>query len=136
MPEYVTPVDAETIAIGYLTDADELSADVSGRLPPGFRRGDSHLRIVRVGGVARDHGWLDRARLQVDAYASDEIAAFELAAVALRLLLELPAAVDPDVAVVTDVRQDLGLRNAADLEHDGAPRYLFGVVLSVHPPRS
>ena len=135
MPEVLPPVDAETVAIAALTagaTGGGGSTPVAGKLPRGFAAGGRAVRITRVGGTPVDHlAYLDRARLQVECYAADAIAAHQLAAGAVVELLGLR---DQEVAggVVTDVRQDLGLRNFPDPLTD-APRYLFGVVLYVHP---
>lgn len=133
------PIDLETVAIDYLSARvlllDELGGDaqrVSGRLPRGFQKGDLAVRITRTGGLPVDHlGHLDRARLTVECYAGDDLAAYRLAG---RTLVELRTleAENVDGGVVTAVEQDLALRRLPEPTTD-APRYLFGVVLYGHP---
>lgn len=139
MPAVVDPADAELVAIVALRDnVDALSeTTVSGEIPSGWQRGDLHVRVVRIGGT-RDHpGWLDRARLQVEVFAATAIEAHDVAAACLNVLyrLGLGDLAAPAGAVVTGIREELGLANRPDPD-TGSPRYLFAVVLTVHPARA
>ena len=137
-PTTLPPLDLETLAIEYASARPailELVGDaerVSGRLPRGWTKGDVAVRMTRVGGMPVDHlGHLDRCRLQVEAFAGDDL---EACALAGRVLVELRTLEGQKVdgGVVTAVDQDLGLRRQPDPITD-APRYLFGVVLYGHP---
>lgn len=145
-PTNLLPLDLETVAIEYLSGRADLlellggdAELVSGKLRRGWTKGDLAVRIVRVGGTPVDHvGHLDRARLQVEAFAGDDLAAHDLAAralVELRTLEGRKVEVGAARGVVTAVEQDLGLRRQPDPITD-APRYLFGVVLYGHPTAS
>lgn len=138
-PPTLPPLDLETLAIAYLSARPELlelvggdAERVSGRLPRGWTKGDVAVRMTRVGGTPVDHlGHLDRCRLQVEAFAGDDLEACKLAGRALVELRTLEGQ-KVDGGVVTAVDQDLGLRRQPDPVTD-APRYLFGVVLYGHP---
>jgi hypothetical protein len=134
--ELLAPVDAESLAIDYLNDGGDL-APASGKRPHDWQAGDPWIRVTRIGGVPNDGiGHLDRARLQVEAYDADEPTAFASAGAALTKLRLLPSSgFEFAGAVVTGVDQDLGMTNSPDPE-TGADRYLFGVVLYVHPVES
>jgi hypothetical protein len=136
------PPDLETVAIEWLSTSTELvellgSADfVAGKLRRGFTKGDRAVRITRTGGTpdpAAD-GWLDRARLTVEAFAGDDLEAYNIAA---RALVELRKLGGQKVTggVVTAVRQDLGLRRIPD-PISGAHRYEFAAILFAHPAES
>lgn len=137
------PPDLETVAIDWLsTSADLLELldghgdFVSGKLRRGFTKGDRAVRITRTGGTpdpAAD-GWIDRARLTVEAFAESAPAAYDLAA---RALVELRKLGGQKVAggVVNAVRQDLGLRRIPD-PITQAPRYEFAAILFAHPAES
>lgn len=144
MPEFAAPVDVETLAITYLAQVDALTDlvgedGVADALPREWNAGDRFVRVSRIGGLpdALDTpGWLDRARLQVDAFGADGADAFEIASIAVRALKELPSSGwTPEGAVVTATAQDLGLTSSPDPGTDAA-RYLFGMVLYVHPADS
>lgn len=133
------PVDVETVAIDWLAGSEpvvELLGDadfVSGKLRRGFTKGDLAVRITRTGGTPDPgaDGWLDRARLTVEAFAGDDVEAYNLAAL---VLVELRKLGGQKVAggVVTAVRQDLGLRRVPD-PISKAPRYEFAAILFAHP---
>lgn len=134
MSEHVLPLDIETRAIDALAARADVATraggadNVSGRLRRGWQADDPALRITRAGGTPVDHvGVLDRARLQVEAFAADDVAAHDLAAHALLGLRELEGTKLVD-AFVTAVEQDLGMRLAPD-PITNASRYVFGVVL-------
>lgn len=142
MTDLYAPVDAEGLAVDYLKSVgavtDLVTTDgISTRLPRDWEAGDRHVRLTRIGGLPTDVvGYLDRARIQVDAFGTDEGDAHALAGQVLVALRRLPAAAYSYAgAVVTAVNQDLGMANVPDPDTDAA-RYLFGVVLYVHPTGS
>lgn len=142
------PVDAETLVVAYLEDLDAAILGGPGPTPPtipvstklhrDFKAGDRAIRLTRIGGLplAGSRGYVDRARIQVDVFGADEADAAEVAGRALAALQDLP---ESDFvfskAVVTAVVQDLGLASVPDPD-TGADRYLFGVVLYLHPAGS
>lgn len=135
-------LDHVALARGFLITQPALLAMVggeerriSGRLFRGWKPLERAVRLTRVGGTPTDWtGYLQRARVQVEAFAEDEPTAFELAAAVLRDLHELAGrTIAP--AVFTAVEDDLGLREQAD-PPTGAPRVLGGVVLYAHPAAS
>lgn len=137
------PIDLETLSIEYLSARpallELLGGDgdlVSGRLRRGWQAGELAVRLTRIGGTPVDHlGHLDRCRLQVEAFAGDDLEAYAIAARALAELRTLEGQkveVGGARGVVTAVEQDLGLRRQPDPITD-APRYLFGAVLYGHP---
>lgn len=142
MTDFFAPVDAETLAVDYLKTVtavtDLVTEDgISTRLPRDWEAGDRHVRLTRIAGLPTDAvGYLDRARIQVDAFGTDEADAQALAGQVLLALRRLPTAdYSYAGAVVTATAQDLGLANVPDPDTD-APRYLFGMVLYVHPTGS
>jgi hypothetical protein len=137
--ELYAPVDAETLAVAYLKSVADLTAlvgveGISTELPRDWVAGDAYVRLSRIGGTPADSvGHLDRARIQVEAFGATGEDAFSIAGEALLAFRLLPgSSFDYAGAVVTGVDQDLGLSSQPDPETD-APRYLFGVVLFVHP---
>ncbi|MGH9001914.1 MAG: hypothetical protein ACRDYV_02180 [Acidimicrobiia bacterium] len=138
MAELYAPVDTETLVVDYLGTVDALDGvGISTELPRDWTAGDRHVRLSRIGGIPADNvGHLDRARIQVEAFGATGEDAFAIAGEALLALRLLPGSAFVYAgAVVTAVDQDLGLASLPDPETD-APRYLFGVVLYVHPTAS
>lgn len=136
----VAELDLETIAIQWLSDHDDVFADldldrtmISGRLRRALGPADRAIRIRRVSGLPVDvlPGWVQTARLQVDTFAPDELVAFALASRADVELRKLMAAALDDV-VVTDARKAAGIRNDEDPDSELA-RYRFDLVLTAHP---
>ncbi len=137
--DLLAPVDAETLAVAYLKTVDDVTDlvgddGISTELPRSWVAGDRHVRLTRIGGLPVDAvGHLDRARLQIDAFGADGEDAHAIAGQVLLAFRRLPAsAFTYPGAVVTGAAQDLGLSGSPDPDTD-APRYLFGVVLYVHP---
>lgn len=138
MTDLYAPVDAETLAVAYLKTVTAVTAlvgadGISTRLPRDWEPGDRHVRLTRIGGLPTDIiGYLDQARIQVDAFGADEGDAHALAGQVLLAFRRLESSGFSHAgAVVTGVDQDLGLANSPDPDTDAA-RYLFGVVLYVH----
>lgn len=145
MPEIRPEVDAEAVAVSYLNqDADFLALaggpKASTELPRGWAPdpdGDPvRVRVTRVGGLPdpRDPvGHLDRARLQVDAFAASSADASDLCRLAIsRLLMISSSGAEYPGAVVTGCRRDLGLQRRDDPSTE-IESYFAGVVLFVHP---
>jgi hypothetical protein len=131
LPVYVA-ADVELIAVNFLRGRAEITALVGSRVytevpaEPTFPL----LTVQRIGGLVDWPGWLDTARLQVDAWAATKYAARTLAATALAVLLEMPGIYAQ--GVITHVTQDLGLTWSPD-ETTDRPRYVLGVAVTTHP---
>lgn len=139
MTDYPEALDLETVAIAAVAPA--LAGDVgnaewtAGKLRRGWKKGDRAVRITRTGGTPVDWvGHLQRARLQIEAFAEDDETAFRLAARAVVELRRLEGQT-LGVAVVTAVNTDLDPRRQPDPPTD-APRYVAGVILFAHPGAS
>jgi hypothetical protein len=135
----VTQVDAETLTVQHLQSATTVTGlapatDISTKLRRGWVAGDPAVRVRRIGGLTTEDvaAHLGRYRLQVEAFAGTELAAFTLASAAFDALRALAGQAN-DFGVVTAVGNDLGLTNSPDPDSDSA-RYLFGVVLYAHAP--
>lgn len=88
--------------------------------------------IHRLGGATRFPSWLDYPRLQFDAWANDQGTARQVARVVRAALQELPGT--HDLGVVTGVDETGGLQWLPDPnDKPPRPRYLFSVVVTVHP---
>jgi hypothetical protein len=131
-------LDLESIAITYLKAQPTMVALVAAlqmgsSLHRTWAAGTSALRIRRIGGIPTEQAArrLRRYRLQVDAFAGTELAAFAVAARA-KALLEGLEATTTGGAVITAVEEDLAVANVGDPDSD-SERYLFGVVLYAHP---
>lgn len=147
MASAVDELDMESHAIAYLKTIGRLTALVpvdmiSGKLRRKLVAGDTALRVRRIGGLAVDsQGWLVRYRLQVDAFATTELEAFEIAKIADAELRGLAGVLLAEqtiegttiaAAVVTEAGKDLAILNSPDPDSD-LERYLFGSVLYAHP---
>lgn len=142
MTDLYAPVDVETLAVDYLKTVSAVTAlvttdGISTKLPRDWVAGDRHVRLTRIGGLPTDViGYLDQARIQVDAFGADDADAHALAAQVLLAFRRLESSAFGFAgAVVTAVDQDLGMTSQPDPDTD-ASRYLFGVVLYVHPTGS
>lgn len=130
-------IDAETLAVGYLAQsaAGDLCSGVATALPRGWTPDDPRLRVTRLGGLPdpRDPiGHVNRARLQIDAFAPSSSDAYELAAQALADLENLPSSgFETPGVVVTAVRQSVGIARQDD-PRTGGPRYFLEVILYAH----
>jgi hypothetical protein len=141
MPEHAALVDVESFLHDRLSADDELVAVVAGRLstelPKTFpKSGEARVQFFRVGGSpdpSDGPGHLDRPSVQFSCYGSSKEEAFDVAAAALAAVLELEGATAAGV-VVTRVVRNLGPMWSPD-PATGAPRYLLGVILTVHPAR-
>lgn len=125
--------DAELVVARYLRAHSEVALRVGMRvyteLPP-----DPVwplVRLVRIGGVAEENGYIDRARIQVDAWAASKFEARIVAATVQAALFAAPGSVVSG-AVFGEVVNDLGVTWSPD-PATGQPRYLFGVRVLLHP---
>jgi hypothetical protein len=125
------PFDAETLVIAWLDG--RLAAGVSTKLPADLEDAMPHLTVRRVGSSFVDGtGRLERVRLDLDAYAATDFAAFELVASAIAEVLELDEArFAHDAGVITDARVDLGPINLPDPD-TGTEHYLATVAVYGH----
>jgi hypothetical protein len=131
LPTYVG-ADVELIAVGYLRGRAEIAALVGTRVYTEIPEGPTFplIAVNRIGGVAPWPGWLDTARLQIDAWGNTKYQARQLAATALAVLLEMPGTYAQ--GVITHVTQDLELSWSPDDTTD-QPRYVVGVAVTNHP---
>ena len=124
------PADAEAIVVGYLNA--ELTEPVSTEMPtnPTFPL----VTIRRVGGAGDEPRWLDRPRIQVEAWADTKQEARTSAATAWAKLADMEGAYNYGagaVGVVNGVQLASGLTWVPD--ENGKPRYLFVATVSLHP---
>lgn len=140
MPEIRPEVDAEAVVVSYLNQDDDFlelagGPKASTELPRSWTPDDGdpvRLRVTRVGGVG-DGLHLDRARIQIDGFASGSDEASALVRLALaRLLVISSSGFRFPGAVVTGSRKDLGLTRRDD-ESTKLESYYAGVILFVHP---
>lgn len=142
MPNATKPkADVESLAALYLRGLTSVSTLVADRVyterPAG--KPDPKVMVTRIGGVSVGNSkWLDEARIQGEAWGTTAVEAYDVAAAALAGLLDMPGLRPVSTgganAVVTNVREDLGLQWLPDMiGGDSKPRYVFGVVVSVHP---
>lgn len=137
MTETRLAADAEKLLIAYLK-ADSavaalVAAKVSTTLPPDFKK-EKRVRLWRVGGTPDPSSpvpWLDRPRIQLEAYGTTKGEALNVANVVADAIARMPGTYAD--GVVTDTAADLPLQWSPD-PHTDTPRYLFGAVLYVHPP--
>jgi hypothetical protein len=127
-------VDVERLAADYLRGRTEISAIVGTRVSNALPKTPTYPYLIgsRFGGVADHLAWLDRARLQFEAWGTSKGNANLLARTALAALHEMPLATHA-LGVVTNVAQELGLTWSPD-ETTDQPRYVFGVAVYLHPP--
>lgn len=137
MTDFYAELDAEALVIAFLKTRSSVTdlvpaASISSKLRKGWTASEPALRIRRIGGLPTEQvaQHLGRYRLQVDAFAETEPAAFAIIAAADLELRRMPSSSFAD-AVVTAVRKDLAVSNSPDPDSDAA-RYLFGAVLYAH----
>ena len=117
---------------------EEFFTGIERRINVGEHPSDPKYPLVvlqRIGGIPVRRGWLDRARLQVEAWGAEKGDRYKirrLAAICRAALDEMPAS-PHELGVVTAVEDDLGLTPSPDPK-TGRPRFLFGVRVYVHPP--
>lgn len=141
MTDLYAELDAEALAVDFLKGRPAVTAlvpaaAIATKLRRGWQAGEPALRVRRIGGLPTEQvaQHLGRYRLQVEAFASNTVDAFALAAAADLELRRMPASSFPG-AVVTDVRKDLAIVNSPDPDSD-SERYLFGAVLYAHAAAS
>lgn len=130
-------VDIEKLVIDYLLDVDEVTDIVDDRI--GSKRDAPYPRLVigRVGGNRRSTaGWVDRARIQVEAWTDvppegSKPAANLLARTAEAALLDIVNHFH-EAGVVTNAQSVLGPVWQPDPK-TARPRYIVDVIVGVHP---
>lgn len=135
----MTIVDFEAIAVACLKADDAVTelvdeGQIGTRLHRTWQAGIPAIRCSRIGGLPTEDvtAYLQRARLQLESYAATTPEAFAIIAAAIEALRGLPGAAADDVgAVVSAVRQDLGIANVGDNDSD-SERYIAGVVIYGH----
>lgn len=133
-PDFRAEPDFETMAVQWLAGRSNVTALVPAtaigtKLRQGWKAGDPAIRIRRIGGLPVDSRAkaLRRARLQVEAFAGEELDAFAIIAVAELELGRMPTGTFTG-ATITATAIDLPIANLPDPDSDSA-RYLFGTVL-------
>lgn len=137
MPKIRPLVDVEALTIAYLeadaavaalVAAGDVAAELPGAFPPAGRK---FVQAFRASATDTANGHLERVVLQVNAYGSTKVEAFDVIAKTYRALLEMPDA-GHDAAVVTDTRRLTGPTWSPDPVTD-APRYTSSFAVTVHP---
>lgn len=138
MTELLREVDTETLVVSYLDSRPALAPlvdGISGKLPSSWNPSRTWLRVTAFPSVDRDAGvgHVVGARVQVEAFGENATALFPVAAQALLELRLLPSSGwrFPG-AVVNHVEKAAGIENRPDEDSD-AERYLFEVILTLHP---
>lgn len=96
-----------------------------------------YVTVQRIGGLPVERHRLDRARLEVQAWAADEDTASYVARVARAAVHEIEGQIveadDDNAGFVTAVDDDLGLTWLPDTDRTPpTPRYGFGVAVTAH----
>lgn len=126
-------VDAERLVGDYLRAHADIVGLVDDRVytqvPPNAQK--PFIRLQRIGGRTEAWRHLERARIQIEAWADSEVPAWELAATVQAVIKDAEVTTH-DLGVVTFVGEALGLRNLPDPE-TLTPRYLFDALIYIHP---
>lgn len=127
--------DVEALVVGFLLDSTDIS-DICGKqvysVLPNTKTWPA-VRVTRFGGVPRTQRplYLDRASLQVEAFAGPKKTAWRLADTCRQVLAELPGGHDEGVVSAADFG---GLAFVPDTEFTPiVNRYLFTVDVTCHP---
>lgn len=125
-------VDAELLAVTGLRATADVATLVATRVYTEIPPTPTYplVRVVRIGGVPTIAQHLDPARLQIDAWGTTKYQARTVAATTQAALHAMVGV--HNEGVVTAVEDDLGLSWSPDPETDVA-RYVFGVVMYIHP---
>lgn len=140
----VTVPNVEILARDYLASVDDVTAlvdvaNICSELPAGWAATAAPaLRVLRVGGSPDWHGplqWVDRPRVQIEAWARTKNTAHDLASVAMAAAVAAPSAVH-DLAVVKKVKVIVGPADIPDPTFKPAThRFVFDTVWTLHPHR-
>lgn len=122
--------DLEQLLIGALNS--EVAAMLPGEVHNEFPRNYvlPLAVLTRAGGEGMVPPWLDRARVQVDAYGTTWEQARDAAALMLAALHDLPGTYE--LGIVTAVRDENVMQHSPD-PPTGLPRYVSIVSVWVHP---
>ena len=126
--------DAEALVISYLESQSPITSLVSNRVYGDMPASPAFPLILvrRIGGLARWPHYLDQPSFQLEAYGRNRAEASQVARVAHAVLKDMPQ--EHSRGVVSSVQDSLGLTWQPDPTYSPAkPRYLFGVVLTLHP---
>jgi len=126
--------DAEALVISYLESQSQVTALVSNRVYGDLPTSPSFplVAVRRIGGLTRWPHYIDQPSLQVEAYGRNRTEASQIARVVHAVLKDMPQ--QHSRGIVTDVQDSLGLTWQPDSTYSPAkPRYLFGVVATMHP---
>lgn len=135
MPAQRELVDVEALAVAHVAAAGTIAGDRVATTLDAYDPALPTVKLNRVGGAPVDGGTehVDRAIVDVHAYAPDSVAAWTLAAETLAALRTMPGA-EFAGAAVSAVERVTGPRWAPDPSTDPpAARYLLTVAITVHP---
>lgn len=122
--------DVELVTVLWLQTIDgiaDIGADVFTSLP--HDPTPPLLRVLRVGGATEARGWLDVARVQIDAWADDKETAHTLARAAQIAMRGMPGSHDHGVVTGVD---DGVFRWNPDPDY-GWPGYTADYLVYLHP---
>ena len=124
-------VDAERLVGDWLRSHPDITAIVGSRVSTELQARPC-VKLQRLGGVPARAQHLDRARTQVETYASNRGGARDLAARCQAALHAMPDTSHP-LGVVTAVVDEMGLTWSPDPDLQDAPRFVFAVLVFLHP---
>jgi hypothetical protein len=126
-------VDVEALVVDYLASVPEVFAlvDVRVSTETGMVLGLPLVRVQRIGGTYAVPRWLERARLQIEAWATTKEEANDLIRTIEAAMLLAPLDEHPE-GVVTEVQIDLSQLWLPDPE-TGDARYQSDFGIYVHP---
>lgn len=127
--------DSEAIAVAYLAGQPDVALIVEGRVYASLPEVLvwPFANVARIGGrpePGAPSSWIDHAHLQIAGWSEDRDEAYDLCAVALGALHEIPQL--QGLGVVTAVQDILGPIQRNDPETK-RPRFMAEVLMSTHP---
>lgn len=136
-PIGVRAADDEELLVRFLladqSVAGAVGTKVGAKLPTPLTL--PRVRVRRLGGTSPPPGWIDRPRIQIECLGNDDAEAKDLANTVRAALAGIVGA--HPLGVVTSIDELNGPQWLPDVVGDqrtpGTPRYLFTVVMTVHP---
>ncbi|MDF1596945.1 MAG: DUF3168 domain-containing protein [Acidimicrobiia bacterium] len=126
-------VDVEALTVAHLLTDSTVTTLTGTRIGTEIPAGQAwpKVRVFRISGpyVVGDH--LERASLQIDVWADDKPAAWDVTAVTRKSVLSMWST-SHVLGVVTKVEETLGPSWLPDPETD-RPHYMFGAAVYTHP---
>ena len=110
-----------------------IGVNVGGELPAKAKATDPWLIVQRLGGTPTRREWLDRALIQIDAWAGTKVTASLVARTARASIHSMPYGVVHG-AVVTGVEDIVGVMWFPDRDRTPpSPRYTCRLAITFHP---